>query len=121
MKKLETTIRRERRQRRIRAKIAGTAARPRLNVFRSNRHIFAQIIDDSKGHTLVAASTRDADVRAKAAELKKKDEAKAVGKLLAQRAIEKGFKQVIFDRGGYQYHGRIKSLAEGAREGGLEF
>ena len=121
MKKLETTIRRERRQRRIRAKIAGTAARPRLNVFRSNRHIFAQIIDDSKGHTLVAASTLDADVRVKAAELKKKDEAKAVGKLLAQRAIEKGFKQVIFDRGGYQYHGRIKSLAEGAREGGLEF
>jgi large subunit ribosomal protein L18 len=121
MKKLETTIRRERRQRRIRAKIAGTAARPRLNVFRSNRHIFAQIIDDSQGHTLVAASTLDADVRAKAAELKKRDEAKAVGKLLAQRAIEKGFKQVVFDRGGYQYHGRIQSLAEGAREGGLEF
>lgn len=121
MKKQATTLRRERRQRRVRAKISGTAARPRLNVFRSNRHIFAQIIDDAKGHTLVAASTLDADVRAKAAELKKRDEAKAVGKLLAQRAIEKGFKQVVFDRGGYQYHGRVKSLAEGAREGGLEF
>jgi large subunit ribosomal protein L18 len=121
MKKRETTIRRERRHRRVRAQVAGTMARPRLNVFRSNRHIFAQIIDDAKGHTLVAASTLDADVRGQAAQLKKKDEAKAVGKLLAQRAIEKGLKQVIFDRGGYQYHGRVRSLAEGAREGGLEF
>ena len=121
MKKQETTVRRERRHRRVRAKVAGTVARPRLNVFRSNRHIFAQIIDDAQGHTLVAASTLDADVRAHAAQLKKIDEAKVVGKLLAQRAIEKGFKQVIFDRGGYQYHGRVKSLAEGAREGGLEF
>ncbi len=121
MKTLATVVRRERRQRRVRAKVLGTSARPRLNVFRSARHIFAQIIDDSKGHTLVAASTLDGDVRAKAAELKKVDEAKAVGKLLAQRALEKGLKQVVFDRGGYQYHGRIKSLAEGAREGGLEF
>jgi large subunit ribosomal protein L18 len=121
MKRQETTIRRERRHRRVRAKVAGTSERPRLNVFRSNRHIFAQLIDDSKGNTLAAASTLDADVRAKAAELKKRDEAKAVGKLLAQRAIEKGLKQVVFDRGGYQYHGRIRSLAEGAREGGLEF
>ncbi len=121
MKKQETRIRRERRHRRVRAKVAGSAARPRLNVFRSNKHIFAQIIDDSKGHTLVAASTLDGDVRMQAAQLKKKDEAKAVGKLLAQRAIEKGLKQVIFDRGGNLYHGRVKSLAEGAREGGLEF
>ncbi len=121
MKTLATTIRRERRVRRVRAKVAGTSDRPRLNVFRSNRHIFAQIIDDSKGHTLVAASTLDADVRAQAAQLKKRDEAKAVGKLLARRAAEKGLKQVVFDRGGYLYHGRIKSLAEGAREGGLEF
>jgi large subunit ribosomal protein L18 len=121
MKRIETHVRRERRHRRVRAKVLGTPVRPRLNVFRSARHIFAQIIDDSKGHTLVAASTLDADVRAKAVELKKKDEAKAVGKLLAQRALEKGFKQVVFDRGGYQYHGRVKSLAEGAREGGLEF
>ena len=121
MKTIATRVRRERRQRRVRAKVAGTPARPRLNVFRSARHIFAQIIDDSKGHTLVAASTLDADVRAKAAALKKKDEAKAVGKLLAQRALEKGLKLVVFDRGGFQYTGRVKSLAEGAREGGLEF
>ena len=121
MKKQETTVRRERRQRRVRAKVSGTRARPRLNVFRSNRHIFAQLIDDAQGNTLAAASTLDADVRANAAELKKRDEAKAVGKLLARRAIEKGLKQVVFDRGGYLYHGRIKALAEGAREGGLEF
>jgi large subunit ribosomal protein L18 len=121
MKTIATHVRRERRQRRVRAKVKGTPARPRLNVFRSARHIFAQIIDDARGHTLVAASTLDADVRAQAKELKKTDEAKAVGKLLAQRAIERGFKLVVFDRGGYQYHGRVKSLAEGAREGGLEF
>ena len=121
MKTLETTVRRERRIRRVRAKVVGTDARPRLNVFRSNRHMFAQIIDDSKGSTLVAASTLDADLRAQAAKLNKKEEAKAVGKMIAQRALEKGLKKVVFDRGGYQYHGRIKSLAEGAREGGLEF
>ncbi len=121
MKRLATVVRRERRQRRIRAKVAGTASRPRLNVFRSARHIFAQIIDDALGHTLVAASTLDAEVRANAKQWDKKTEAKQVGKLLAQRALAKGLKQVVFDRGGYQYHGRIKSLAEGSREGGLEF
>ena len=121
MKTLATRVRRERRQRRVRAKVAGTPDRPRLNVFRSARHIFAQIIDDSKGHTLVDASTLDADLRAQAASLRKKEEAKAVGKLLAQRAIEKGLKVVVFDRGGFQYTGRVKSLAEGAREGGLVF
>lgn len=121
MKTLHTHVRRERRHRRVRARIAGTAARPRLNVFRSARHIFAQIIDDAQGHTLVAASTLDAEVRANAPQWNKKDEAKAVGKLLAQRALAKGVKQVIFDRGGYQYHGRVKALAEGSREGGLEF
>ncbi|MGE5265482.1 MAG: 50S ribosomal protein L18 [Acidobacteriota bacterium] len=121
MKKLDTVIRRERRQRRVRAKVSGTGERPRLNVFRSSRHIFAQLIDDSKGHTLVAASTLDAEVRANAKQWDKKAEAKQVGKLLAQRALAKGLKQVVFDRGGYQYHGRVKSLAEGSREGGLEF
>jgi large subunit ribosomal protein L18 len=121
MKTLKTQVRRLRRQRRVRAKVLGTPARPRLNVFRSARHIFAQLIDDSVGHTLVTASTLDTDVRVKAKELKKSDEAKAVGKLLAQRAAEKGLKQVVFDRGGFQYHGRVKSLADGAREGGLEF
>src|SRR5512140_2055967 len=114
MKRIETRVRRERRQRRVRAKVSGTAERPRLNVFRSSRHIFAQLIDDSKGHTLVAASTLDADVRTNAKQWDKKTEAKAVGKLLAQRAIAKGLKKVIFDRGGYQYHGRVKSLAEGS-------
>lgn len=101
--------------------MVGTTARPRLNVFRSARHIFAQLIDDSRGHTLVAASTLDAEVRSRAKELKKRDEAKAVGKLIAERALAKGVKQVVFDRGGYQYHGRIKALAEGSREAGLEF
>jgi large subunit ribosomal protein L18 len=121
MKTIETHVRRQRRQRRVRAKVKGTAQRPRLNVFRSARHIFAQVIDDSQGRTLVAASTLDADVRAQAKALKKTEEAKVVGKLIAQRALEKGFKQVVFDRGGFQYHGRVKALAEGAREGGLEF
>ncbi len=83
--------------------------------------MFAQIIDDVKGHTLVAASTLDAEVKANAKQWDKKQEAKQVGKLLAQRALAKGLKQVIFDRGGNQYHGRVKSLAEGSREGGLEF
>ena len=121
MKRLKEQVRREQRHRRVRAKISGAPTRPRLNVFRSARHIFAQIIDDSKGHTLVAASTLDAEVRANAPKWNKKEEAKAVGKLLAQRAASKGLKQVVFDRGGYQYHGRVKALAEGSREGGLEF
>ncbi len=121
MKTMETLVRRRRRQRRVRAKVKGTAQRPRLNVFRSARHIFAQVIDDSQGRTLVAASTLDTEVRAQAKVLKKTDEAKIVGKLIAQRALEKGLKQVVFDRGGFQYHGRVKALAEGAREGGLEF
>ncbi len=114
---------RERRHRRARArhKLAGTEARPRLNVFRSTRHIFAQIIDDAQGKTLVAASTLDDDVRANAAKTNKTDEAKAVGKLLAQRAQAKGIKQVVFDRGGFKYHGRVKSLADASREAGLDF
>lgn len=106
---------------RARHHLAGTTERPRLNVFRSSRHIFAQIIDDSLGHTLVAASTLDDEIRAQAAKLNKTAEAKAVGKLLAQRALAKGLKQVVFDRGGYIYHGRVKSLADASREAGLEF
>jgi large subunit ribosomal protein L18 len=114
---------RERRHWRARTRhnLNGTAARPRLNVFRSSRHIFAQIIDDKKGHTLVAASTLDDEIRAQAAKLNKVQEASAVGKLLAQRALAKGLKQVVFDRGGYMYHGRVKSLADASREAGLEF
>ncbi len=114
---------RERRHRRARQRhnLKGTSDRPRLNVFRSTRHIFAQIIDDTRGHTLVAASTLDDEIRNEAAKLNKTQEAKAVGKLLAQRALAKGLKQVIFDRGGFMYHGRVKSLADASREAGLEF
>lgn len=121
MKTVKSRALRERRHRRVRARVIGTTERPRLNIFRSTRHMFAQLIDDSKGHTLVAASTLDAEVRAHAKEWNKRDEAKAVGKLIAQRALAQGLKQVVFDRGGNLYHGRVKALAEGSREAGLEF
>lgn len=116
----EKKIARERRHDRIRKSIEGTAQRPRVSVFRSARHIYAQIIDDDKGLTLASASTLDPEVRA---ELNgdKKDSATRVGNLLAKRATAKGVRQVVFDRGGYQYHGRVKALADAAREGGLEF
>src|SRR5436305_8246398 len=104
---------RQQRHRRVRARVIGTAERPRLNVFRSLNHIYAQVIDDTQGHTLVAASTLDKTV----AESPKIEQAKAVGKLVAERAKGAGIKKVVFDRGGYLYHGRIKALAEGAREG----
>jgi large subunit ribosomal protein L18 len=104
----------------VRAKVFGLAARPRLNVFRSSKHIYAQLIDDEAGNTLAAASSLDADVRGQEG-LKKTDEATAVGKLLAQRAQAKQIKKVVFDRAGYRYHGRVKAVADGAREGGLEF
>lgn len=106
---------------RTRHVLQGSAERPRLNVFRSARHIFAQVIDDSKGHTLAAASTLDASIRAQAKELNKVEEAKRVGKLIAERAQQAGVKQVIFDRGGFKYHGRVKALADASREAGLEF
>ena len=111
--------RRERRRRRVRATVHGVAGRPRLNVFRSLKHIHVQLIDDDAGHTLAAASSLDAEVKSQ--NLKKADEAKVVGKLLAQRALGKQIKQVVFDRAGYRYHGRVKAVADGAREGGLEF
>jgi|SRR6185312_1068905 len=110
---------RERVHVRIRKKLSGTSERPRLAVFRSTAHIYAQIIDDSKGVTLVAAGSTE-----KAAELKTGgniDAAKAIGKRVAERAKENGIKSVVFDRGGYLYHGRIKALADAAREAGLEF
>lgn len=110
---------RERRRRRVRSKIYGTQARPRLNVFRSIEHMYVQLIDDESGHTLVAASTTEKAVRDM--KIKKSDEASAIGKLLAQRAVEKQIKKVVFDRAGYRYHGRVKAIADGAREGGLEF
>jgi large subunit ribosomal protein L18 len=110
---------REKRHRRVRATVVGTSARPRLNVFRSLKHIYAQVIDDSTGHTLAAAGTLDKDLREQ--DGNKTADAQAVGRLVAQRAIDAGIKQVVFDRGGYQYHGRVKALAEAAREAGLDF
>jgi large subunit ribosomal protein L18 len=111
---------RKRRQRRIRMKISGTAERPRLNVFRSLHHIYAQVIDDTTGHTLVSASTVDKEVAGQLAGKKKQEQATLVGKLVARRALDAGIEEVVFDRGGYLYHGRIKALADGAREGGLK-
>ncbi len=110
---------RERRHRRVRARVRGTAARPRLNVYRSNIHIYAQVIDDAAQATLVAASTLDPEVKALLAA--KVAQAAAVGRVVAQRARARGIEAVIFDRGGYRYHGRVKALAEAAREAGLTF
>jgi large subunit ribosomal protein L18 len=109
-------VQRARIRRRIRAKITGTAQRPRLSVFRSNKHIYVQLIDDASGHTLASASTRDggADTTGMPA-------SKAVGTRLAERASAAGISNVVFDRGGYRYHGNVKAIAEGAREGGLQF
>lgn len=112
---------RERRRIHVRKKVVGTPERPRLNVFRSLNHIYAQLIDDSAGQTLVSASTVDSDLRGELAGMKKTEQAQAVGKLVAERALEKGIKQVVFDRAGYQYHGRVKALAEAARKAGLDF
>jgi large subunit ribosomal protein L18 len=105
------------RHNRLRQTVVGTAGRPRLNVFRSANHTYAQVIDDSVGHTLAAAGTFEFSDD----ELAKTDAARAVGKLVAERAKANGVLKVVFDRGGYQYHGRVKALAEGAREEGLEF
>lgn len=114
-------IARERRHRRIRMKLSGTPERPRLNVYRSLENIYAQVIDDTTGHTLVSASTIDKELAAQLAGKSKKDQAKLVGKTVAERAQAAGVNQVVFDRGGFIYHGRVQALAEGAREGGLEF
>lgn len=107
--------------RRIRNKVKGTAARPRLAVYRSNNHIYAQIIDDEKANTLVAASTMEKDVSAKLEITSNVDAAKVVGQEIARKALAKGIEQVVFDRGGFIYHGRIQSLADAAREAGLKF
>jgi large subunit ribosomal protein L18 len=116
---------RKRRHLRVRARLSGTTDRPRLNVFRSNQHTYAQVIDDSSGHTIVAASTLEPAVRE---EFKPEDnghrrvqEASVVGRLIAERAKEQGISEVVFDRGGYKYHGRVKAVAEAARETGLRF
>jgi large subunit ribosomal protein L18 len=117
----EKVLSRDRRHRRVRARVTGTSQRPRLNVFRSLSNIYAQVIDDEAGRTLVSASTIDADVRAQLEGKNKTEAAKLVGKTVAERAKEAGINAVVFDRGGYRYHGRVAALAEGAREGGLEF
>ena len=111
---------RKARHSRLRKQVAGTADRPRLCVFRSLRHISAQVIDDPRGHTLAAASSLEAPVK-DLADGGKQGKAKDVGTLIAERALEQGITKVVFDRGGYKYHGRVKALAEAAREGGLSF
>lgn len=118
IKKIDTNAARIRRHKRVRKNISGTAERPRLNVYRSLNHIYAQIIDDVKGVTLVAASSMDKGFEGNGGNI---EGAKSVGKAVAEKAAAAGIKAVVFDRGGYVYHGRVAALAEGAREGGLEF
>jgi len=109
------------RHQRIRKRAAGTPEKPRLNVFRSLKHLHVQIIDDTCGHTMLSASTLDPEIKGKVAELTKKEAAKLVGQVVAERALNQGIKKVVFDRGGYIYHGRVQEVANGAREAGLEF
>ncbi len=116
--KQDTNKKRLHRHKRVRGKISGTAARPRLNVFRSTNNIYAQVIDDVKGITLASASTLDKELNGYGGN---KEAAKKVGTLIAKRALEKGITEVVFDRGGYIFHGRVKELADAAREGGLKF
>lgn len=111
----------QRRHRRLRGKVGGTPERPRLAIFRSNKHIYAQVIDDVAQHTLVAASTLEADVKSQISSGATCQASEAVGKLIAQRSLEKGIEKVVFDRGGNLYHGRVKALAEAARVTGLNF
>jgi large subunit ribosomal protein L18 len=119
--KIDKNKARLKRHLRVRKKINGTAERPRLSVFRSSKHIYAQLIDDEKGITLASASTLDKELRGKIANGGSVEAARQVGELIAKRAKEKGVAKVVFDRGGYLYHGRIQALADAAREGGLEF
>lgn len=119
IKKIGRNVARTKRHLRVRKKISGTPECPRLNVFRSLKHIYAQIIDDTTGRTLVAASTLEASLKDQKGG--NKEAARAVGKLVAEKALAAGIKDVVFDRGGYVYHGRVMELAEGAREGGLQF
>jgi large subunit ribosomal protein L18 len=114
-------VARRRRHMRVRKNLRIAKDRPRLSVFRSLKHIYAQVIDDIEGQTLAAASTLDPEVREQVAGLKKSEQAKVVGEILGRRAKARGIEKVVFDRGGYKYHGRVRSLAEGARAEGLEF
>jgi len=115
------SVARNRRQARVRKNVHGTSERPRLNVFRSLAEIYVQVIDDEAGRTLVSASSVDHDLRAKMKSLKKSEQARVVGQAVAERAKALGIQQVVFDRGGYRYQGRVKALADAAREGGLKF
>ncbi|MBU5438628.1 50S ribosomal protein L18 [Tissierella sp. MSJ-40] len=119
LKKINRNENRKNRHERVRQKVYGTPERPRLNVYRSGNHIYAQIIDDVAGHTLASASTLDKSLNLTSTQ--NKEAAKVIGELVAKRALEKGIEEVVFDRGGFIYHGRIKELAEGAREAGLKF
>lgn len=118
IKQVNKRLNRQKRHARIRKDLSGTPTRPRLTLYKSNQNIYAQVIDDTTGTTLVQASTLDADLKSMSAN---KEGAKAVGELVGKRAIDKGIKEVVFDRSGYQYHGKVKELAEGAREAGLNF
>ncbi|SNS39494.1 large subunit ribosomal protein L18 [Anaerovirgula multivorans] len=120
-KKVSKNLTRQKRHFRVRSKVSGTAERPRLNVYRSLTNMYAQIINDENGQTIAAASTLDKEIKGEGQATGNKDAAKLVGELVAKRALEKGIKSVTFDRGGYIYHGRVKALAEGAREAGLDF
>ena len=119
--KKSRSVAREHRHARVRKNLAGTTERPRLNVYRSTAEIYAQVIDDVAGNTLVSASSVDHELRARMTGLKKSEQARLVGEAIALRALAKGIKTVVFDRGGYRYHGRVKELADAARKGGLEF
>ena len=121
MAKNSRSIARARRHVRVRKNLAGTTKRPRLNVFRSLSGIYAQVIDDQTGQTLLSASSVDHELREKLKGMKKSEQAKLIGQTLAERAKSKGIESVVFDRGGYRYIGRVKALADGAREGGLQF
>lgn len=121
MAKKNRSIARERRHIRVRKHVSGTANRPRLNVFKSLTGIYAQIVDDVEGNTLISASTIDKELREKMKGMKKTEQAKAIGMAVAERAKSKGISTVVFDRGGFRYVGRVKALADGAREGGLQF
>jgi large subunit ribosomal protein L18 len=120
-KKKTRAAARIRRHNRVRRRIFGTAEKPRLNVYRSLNEIYVQVIDDNKGHTLASASTIDKDLRKKTKGMTKKEQAKLVGEAIAERAMKVGVKDVVFDRGGYKYIGRVAALADGAREKGLQF
>ena len=121
IKKIDKNKERQRRHDRVRKKVSGTAEAPRLNVYRSLNHIYVQIIDDTKGITICSASTMEKDVKAEIKDMTKTEAAKAVGKRAAEKALANGIKEVVFDRGGYLYTGRVQAVADGAREAGLNF